>query len=60
MLGASVGGILYDLAGFSIPFYVCGGILLASTLMSISWFDDTNVISESGNNTRDGEFAFGI
>jgi len=54
MLGASVGGILYDLAGFSIPFYVCGGILLASTLISICCFDDTNVILESGNNTRDG------
>ncbi|XP_023339119.1 MFS-type transporter SLC18B1 isoform X2 [Eurytemora carolleeae] len=53
MLGASVGGILYDLAGFSIPFYVCGGILLASTLISICCFDDTNVILESGNNTRD-------
>ena len=35
MLGASVGGLLYDAAGFAIPFYVCGGILLSSAMLAL-------------------------
>lgn len=53
MLGASVGGLLYDFAGFSIPFYVCGGILLCSTCFALCCFDDKTAIMSSANNYRE-------
>jgi len=52
MLGASVGGLLYDAAGFAIPFYVCGGILLSSAMLALWFFDDKNALVESANNQR--------
>ena len=48
-------GVLYDFAGFSLPFYSCGGLLIGLTITTACFLkhdtakDETRVKSNKGN-----------
>ena len=48
-------GLLYDLAGFSIPFYVCGGILLISTCFALICFQHVDDIGGPLEKNQEGK-----
>jgi len=51
MFGPSLGGALYDLGGFPLPFWVSGGIAIVVTILTmVSLKDDSSAYDELDNN----------
>ena len=53
MFGPTIGGFLFDVGGFALPFWVSGGFSLLLALASIIWLKDYEESEDETDSVRD-------